>query len=110
MLFKHGAFVAGDHDFALAVDTVAVVVNAAFLDLHPAGSNPVHTGAVGLGSGSLGVGDGDVFLEFRPACVLTHMGTSSIVFTRSRPGVLKGRSNLAEKEKGSALNPSGPDC
>ncbi|MFC2002791.1 hypothetical protein ACFLV4_02440 [Chloroflexota bacterium] len=110
MLFKHGAFVAGDHDFTLPIDTVAVVVDAAFLDLHPAGSNAIHAGTIGLGSRSLGVGDGNVFLEFRPACVLTHMGTSSIVFTRSRPGVLKGGCNLAEKEKGSALNPSGPDC
>ncbi|MDD4985116.1 MAG: hypothetical protein PHQ43_04910, partial [Dehalococcoidales bacterium] len=62
----------------------------------------------GFRGGFLGVGNGDVFLELVPACVLTHMGTSSLVSTRSRPG-FKEVSNLAEKEKGLALNPSGPD-
>ncbi|MFC1991505.1 hypothetical protein ACFLVC_02085 [Chloroflexota bacterium] len=103
-LLKHGASVAGDHHFTLAFDAITVVVDAPFLDLHARGSNTVHTGAVCFRSSSLGIGDGDVSLKIRPACVLTHLGTSLIVFTRSRPGVLRGINNLAEKEKGLALN------
>ncbi len=99
MLFKHGALVAGDHDFTLAVHTVPVMLDAAFFDLHPVRGDAVHAGAVGLGRGSLSVGDGDFPLELVPACVFTHVNTSSIVIARSRPGDFRG-ATWSERKRG----------
>ncbi|MDO8715958.1 MAG: hypothetical protein Q7J73_04020 [Dehalococcoidales bacterium] len=103
-LFEHSALVAGDHDHALPIHTRAVMFHASLFDLETSGSDTLHTGAIGLGCGSLLVGDGDVLLELGPACVLTHVDTSCFVDARSRPGSFRA-ATWSEKDKGVSLEP-----
>jgi hypothetical protein len=100
-LFKHGAFVAGNHDLTLTLNPVTVVLDPPLFYFETGRSDAIRRLQVWLSPGRWSAH----FFQIHSSLRIYPSGHLLLIFVPARGRLIFGGSNRVEKEKGVSLEP-----